>query len=63
MMKLSETGQRPGSQNGKMNVTAKEVVAVLKDQIAKSQQALAKTGYDEAPVRARCVVAQEIIKL
>ncbi len=56
MMKPSETGQRPGNQNGKMNVTAKEVKAVLKEQISKSGQALAKTGYDEPPLRARCAV-------
>jgi ubiquinone/menaquinone biosynthesis C-methylase UbiE len=36
-----------------MDVTANEVEAVLKKQIASSRQAQAETGYDEAPVRAR----------
>ncbi len=38
-----------------MNVTEKEVEAVLKEQIASSRRALAETGYSEVPVRARVV--------
>ena len=47
--------QRPGSQKGKMNVTAEEVVSALKKQIADTRRAIAETGHDEAPVRARVV--------
>jgi ubiquinone/menaquinone biosynthesis C-methylase UbiE len=36
-----------------MSLTAKEVEAVLKEQIANSRQALVETGYSEVPVRAR----------
>lgn len=38
-----------------MNLTAKEVEAVLKEQITRSRQALVEMGYSEVPVRARLV--------
>lgn len=38
-----------------MNGMAEEVEAVLKEQITRSRQALAETGYSEVPVRARLV--------
>ena len=37
MLRRSESGIKPGSQNGKMNVSAKEVVQVLKKQIGNSR--------------------------
>lgn len=54
-MKLLGTGQMPGSQKEIVDVTAEEVVSVLKKQIANSRQALAGTGYSEVPARARVV--------
>jgi len=47
MLRRSESGIKPGSQNGKMKMTAKEVVSVLKKQIANSRQALAETGFKQ----------------
>lgn len=47
MLRRSESGIKPGSQNGKMKMTAKEVVSVLKKQITNSRQALAETGFKQ----------------
>jgi len=55
MMKLSETGQRPDSQKNIVDITPEEFITVLQKQLAKSRQALAETGYNEAPVRSRIV--------